>query len=536
MADSKAVTAGGTAAGNAMPGAPIQERESSAAPQERTALFGNVPAAAAASKAAQTKLFGDAPTAAAHEPTGIASQAALSAASAISQHGAEQEVQAAEALKRVLAFESAEKDSLAESARPTAKAGAAAEGMGKTALFGEAPADVQLAADELQAPLPPANSTQLFGQEAQKAPETRVETSAETSAGALLEASLFGVPPPNEAPAAEGSAALEAQLFGSSEAEVPGASADEALATVEASLFDLPLPTPAPATAGPLPDHPAAAEPAAPELLPAETSGIDDLFEDFEPSPTSAKEAAPGAQLLDEKVPAANGAVPQAGETAAPSPSAPTPTADAAATPATPDAGPDKPADATAPKTAQGHGGSAGTILFALATLALIAAIALAAFYEPVRSQVRQFFDQTFGHLLRDSRAHANLVIDSSTFTLAETKAGPKLLVFTCQVRNRGDRAEASRRVAVNLIGDKGVVAQTSAILGVSAEPEKLYEIADARALELLLQDQQKHGTAIEPGQSRQIVVIFHDYPDNLTGHRLAFHWGDGKAGQERAR
>lgn len=179
------------------------------------------------------------------------------------------------------------------------------------------------------------------------------------------------------------------------------------------------------------------------------------------------------------------------------------------------------------------RGNAAGTFFLVLGILIVLVTVALVALHEPVRAPVQRFFDRNLGHLINGGDKGAKLLIDSSNFQLAETRAGKKLLVITCQVRNRGTEAEKSRRVRVDLVGQAGaVVAQTSVILGASATPEELYEIADERALELLLQDQQKRGQDIAPGQTREVVAIFRDHPEKLDGLTLNFHWDDGKEAQ----
>lgn len=507
-----------------MPSAPLQEFASSDAPQERTALFGSVAAVQPAEpKPAQTKLFGDAPAPATPQEIMANVPSASDAAS---------EMQMAESLKRVLAFESTGMDLPSDGAARTEVTTAVNEGTSMTALFGDPPTDVGPTIDAAQESPLPSNSTQLFGQQQSGSDAPSGEIPETASAGALLESSLFGgAPPVSDAPVTDGSAALEAQLFGSpSEATaLPGTSTGEALAAVEASLFDLPIvpsaPTSTPVQPAPQ-GPPATAEASTPELLSAKTSGIDVLFEDFEPAPSSGKEAAPGSQALDEKPTA---------DMTAPAPAQSPSAADSAAT-IQKDEEEDKspPDEGAAPEPVQRRGSGIGAALFVLATLALLAAIALAAFHEPVRAKVHKFFDQSFGQLIGGVHARSSLVIEDSTFTLPETKTDKKLLVFTCRVRNRGTTAEESRRVSIDLIGESGTVARTTAILGASATREELYEIGDEGAFELLLQNQLKRGKAVEPGKSQRIVVIFRDYPAKLAGLRLSFHWDEGKAARER--
>lgn len=493
-----------------------------AAPQERTELFGNRNAPAPASPSPAPEV--------------------------------------AESPKKVSAFEADQQEAPAVSAPAPAVSdapGAAAEvPAGGTALFGEPPAEVQASADALE-PAPPASATQLFGQGSELPSAASTESTQEASASALLEASLFGAPTAAVGGASgadiDGSAALEAQLFGAAGA---GAPAGEAPAGDSADLFDLPMPAAAAAD----PQAAAAeAEPAAPELLPAETSGIEELFEDFDASAPRAigpGDQAPEARAGEVGAPQSDGEAAAAGSGEGKAAPLPADAADAAAGSApaeslpavdalAPAAKSEKaPADAASPADAQAsppahrRGSAAGAIFSVLAILALFAAIALAALYEPVRAEVRQFVDGNLGHLIEGLEGRAQIAIEAPNFSLAETRSGKKLLVLTCRVRNQGAQEEVHRRVRVDLMRGQKVVAQTTAILGMAGRPEgtNLYEIVDDAALEQLWQKQLAAGSAIASGAARPLVAIFRDYPSDLAGHRISFHWEGETAAQKGGR
>ena len=491
------------------------------------------------------------------------------------------DLRAAEAMRRVTAFEAQQAASSSLDSAMGAPVNAPV-GVGGTALFGD-PRTEEPHAAEIHAPAMPANSTQLFGQGSDQAEEA--------AAGDALAASLFeaemrvnAVPPaPMPVPAipplpASSLPTVEApasvpSVPEMSEPELPTPdSAPQAMpSSSEVAAIELPEPT----------SSPFAESQAPAEEAPAAMNGLEEMFEEVAvdsaagnateglmpvsessegdvstPEHADATDAATGADsqqgAMDQGVESADAIetieTTDAIETIEDEPVIATTLAPPAAdrtgaeregqteaqAPAAQDSAATESADASAnaePEPRQGN--AAGTIFMILLTLIVLAALALVALHEPVRAPVQRFFERNFGSVLKGGDQGGNLLIDSSNFQLAETRAGKKLLVITCQVRNRGIEAEKSRRVRVDLVGQKGaVVAQTSVILGASATPEELYEIADERALELLLQDQQKRGQDIAPGQTQEVVAIFRDHPEKLDGLTLNFHWDEGKEAQ----
>lgn len=169
-----------------------------------------------------------------------------------------------------------------------------------------------------------------------------------------------------------------------------------------------------------------------------------------------------------------------------------------------------------------------GALVAAALVLVVSAAVFLAVSNPAFRKLAEGLMGSNMENVLKGLTGESGLVLVKPALPARPTnRKGAKLLAYTCEIRNGGEKAVPSGIIRVDLMENGRVVATTRAAIGLSLAPEALLDVVSERSLGVLL----KEGSAVTPpmgaGETKDMTVVFLKAPKNLEGTNLRFGWDD---------
>lgn len=115
----------------------------------------------------------------------------------------------------------------------------------------------------------------------------------------------------------------------------------------------------------------------------------------------------------------------------------------------------------------------------------------------------------------------AGLVPVDVTNGLYDTRHGRPVFYVRGEVQHRGGAAAGPVRVRAELRTPDGLVRHAEARAGAAPTPEQIHGIAEADDLDALVRELSRSAPPLEPGRALPFVMLFYDYPDDLSEIRL---------------